>query len=56
MLEHIRARWTRAIRPIVRALLRLGIRPDAVTWFGTVVLLYFFAVIQAVKLPVLEAV
>lgn len=36
MLEHIRARWTRAIRPIVRALLRLGIHPDAVTWFGTV--------------------
>ena len=37
MLEKIRARWTRIIRPVALGLLRLGITPDMVTWVGTIV-------------------
>lgn len=36
MLERLRSRWTRIILPLCRLLLRIGIKPDWVTWVGTI--------------------
>ena len=36
MLERLRSRWTRVILPLCRLLLRIGIKPDWVTWVGTI--------------------
>lgn len=36
MLEKLRSRVTRAIRPFAQGLLRIGVTPDMVTWTGTV--------------------
>lgn len=35
MLEKLRSRWTRVIRPLCLWLLRIGVTPDMVTWTGT---------------------
>lgn len=36
MLERLRSRWTKVIRPFSRWLLRRGLTPDAVTWVGAI--------------------
>lgn len=36
MLEKLRSRWTKIIRPAALWLLRLGVSPDMVTWAGTI--------------------
>lgn len=36
MLEKLRTRWTRIIRPIALGLLKIGVKPDMVTWAGTI--------------------
>lgn len=36
MLERLRGAQAVVLRPVVRFLLRLGVHPDAVTWFGAI--------------------
>ncbi len=35
MLERFRAAWQRILTPVARALLRMGVTPDLITWIGT---------------------
>lgn len=36
MLDNLRAAWGRLITPLAKALLKIGIKPDHVTWLGTI--------------------